>query len=77
MAAVSETEMAAVVTRYEEKLAELGSKLSLAQQELKAREQQQQQQQPERDKYKSLAKRLKEERNQLKVSFRIRLVVEM
>jgi len=60
---VSDTKLKAVIQSYEKQLNELGEKVLLLQSEIEIKDKQQP---AEKDKYKSLARRLKDERNQYK-----------
>ena len=60
------SKLKAVIESYEKQVNELGDKVKTLEQEIESKEKQTPQPPPEKDKYKSLAKRLKEERNQLK-----------
>ena len=62
---VSDTKLKAVIQSYEKQLNEMGDKVLHLQSEIENKEKQQQPA-AEKDKYKSLARRLKEERNQYK-----------
>lgn len=61
------SKLKAVIESYEKQVNELGDKVKTLEREMEVKEQQTPQPPaPEKDKYKSLARRLKEERNQLK-----------